>query len=83
MNKTTDNQETQEITIRNDFHHTETAVQVRCSDRRLSAAQVRRIRQALCGVPGCTCGGLLGECGPQQQRWTLEPLRDGGVQFEC
>lgn len=75
-------QATQEITIRNDFHHTETAVRVPCEGRCLTADQVRRVRNALCGVTGCKCGGLLGERGPQQQRWVAVPVEGGGVQLE-
>lgn len=27
---------------------------------------VQRCRRMLCGIKGCTCGGLLGERGPQE-----------------
>lgn len=50
-------------TITNDFHNT--SVTVRTLDGRLSARVVARVRRALCGIDGCTCGGDLSERGPQ------------------
>jgi hypothetical protein len=40
------------------------------------------VRNALCGVTGCKCGGLLGERGPQEQWWVAVPVEGGGVQLE-
>lgn len=50
------------ITIQNNFHNTSTTIR---KAGRISESQERRIRKALCGVSGCTCGGALGERGPQ------------------
>lgn len=75
-------QATQEITIRNDFHHTETTVRVPCATRRLTRRQVQRVRRTLCGIADCRCGGVLGERGPQEQRWVAVPVEGGGVQLE-
>ena len=47
------------ITIRNSFHNTE--VQVRSTS--LSGRTARQVRNTLCGVDGCCCGGTLGERG--------------------
>jgi hypothetical protein len=48
-------------TIKNDFHNT----QARTRGGRLSVSQERRIKRKLCGSQSCTCGGLIGERGPQ------------------
>ena len=48
------------ITIRNYFHGT--AYHARPQNGiRLAPWTVRRIRRALCGIDGCTCGGDLSE----------------------
>lgn len=50
--------------ITNDFHGT--AVMIRATPGRpLTAGQVLQARRALCPVSGCSCGGNLGERGPQ------------------
>lgn len=49
-------------TIKNSFHGTE----ARTRGGRLSESQERRIWNKLCGAKGCTCGGLIGERGPQE-----------------
>ena len=62
-------------TITNDFHGTETTV------RRdyLSPATVRRVRRTLCpsSSSGCTCGGFLGQRGPQD--FEVEEYQDGSA----
>lgn len=54
------------ITLRNNFHGTEHNIKAKIGDR-LSGSQIRRARKALCPSrsSGCTCGGNLGERGPQ------------------
>jgi hypothetical protein len=52
-------------TIRNDFHGTSATVRVGESGL-LSPGQIKRVRKALCGIDGCTCGGPLSERGPQE-----------------
>lgn len=52
-------------TIRNDFHETWATVRV-AEDGKLSPSQIKRIRNALCGIKGCTCGGNLSERGRQE-----------------
>ena len=50
--------------LRNEFHRTEVEVRPRRTpggDYIFSARQVRRARRLLCGLPGCKCGGNLGE----------------------
>jgi hypothetical protein len=64
------------LTLVNNFHNTETTIHVPESGK-LTATQVRRARRALCGVHGCTCGGELGERGPQVGSWTLEHINGG------
>jgi hypothetical protein len=58
------------ILLTNDFHHTESRVQPvliktgRFSGYyRISKATVMRLRNTLCGIKGCTCGGEFGERG--------------------
>ena len=63
-----------QITIHNEFHGTEYALRVKGP---LSAAQIRRCRRALCGIPACHCGGPLGERGPQPV--LIELLPDGRI----
>ena len=53
------------ITLRNDFHNSEASVRVDDLPHRLSRAQISRLRRELCGSNDCTCGGNLGERGPQ------------------
>jgi hypothetical protein len=58
---------TKTITLRNDFHCTECNVRVRFSKSgrgELTERQVKRARNVLC-CDECSCGGPLGERGPQ------------------
>lgn len=48
------------ITLTNDFHNTSRTVRVP-ADGYISAATARRIRNDLCGISGCICGGVLGQ----------------------
>ena len=50
------------ITIRNTFHGTHYRARPQRGIR-LAPRTVRRIRRALCGIDGCTCGGDLSERG--------------------
>ena len=52
------------ITIRNSFHCTAVILKANIGDE-LTPSQVKRARQTLCGIHGCTCGGPAGERGPQ------------------
>jgi hypothetical protein len=73
------------ITYSNDFHGTSTTVRVHDNGTGryyLSARQVKRARNALCGIVGCTCGGVLGERGTNHGdgtpcQWPVEDLGDG------
>lgn len=53
------------IKLYNDYHRTAYALR---KGGELSPATVRRVRNALCGMSDCTCGGVLGERGPQDAR---------------
>lgn len=70
------------ITIYNEFHNTEAAVQVTTLPATLSPSQVRRVRRKLCGIEGCTCGGDLSERGGQdvfiEALGPEEPIRLSG-----
>ncbi len=55
------------ITIRNDFHNRKVTLRTYVNAR-LTLRQIRRARRELCGSPDCTCGGVLGERGPQDVR---------------
>lgn len=52
------------ITIRNEYHNTEVRVRASIGEV-LTSGQVKRCRRALCGIDGCTCGGVLSERGQQ------------------
>ncbi len=52
------------ITIRNNFHNTEVRLKANIGDE-LTWSQIMRARRELCGIKGCTCGGPVGERGPQ------------------
>lgn len=54
------------ITLTNNFHGTSARTRAH-ADREtlLTARTVRRLSRALCGIPCCTCGGAVGERGPQ------------------
>ncbi len=57
------------VTLRNDFHDTVCRIRVSMSDNNggeLSQYQIRRVQTALCGIKGCTCGGVLGQRGSQE-----------------
>ena len=52
--------------IRNDFHNTEVTLVAKSVYKgvwHLTRSQVNRARRVLCGVAGCTCGGVLGQRG--------------------
>lgn len=53
----------QTVIISNVFHNSEIALRAEVSgqDLYLSSGQVRRARRVLCGISGCTCGGVLGQ----------------------
>lgn len=51
-------------TLRNDFHGSEVTLRAGAGQE-LSLSQILRARRTLCGITGCTCGGNLGERGPQ------------------
>lgn len=50
------------IILRNSFHGTTVSLRAEYGQE-LSHSQIRRARNTLCGVNGCTCGGNLGERG--------------------
>lgn len=62
------------ITLENDFHNTsinlipilDLANEFGGDELHLSRRQVRRAREALCGVSGCTCSGNAGTRGSQR-----------------
>ncbi|MDP1543179.1 MAG: hypothetical protein Q8L99_08520 [Polycyclovorans sp.] len=58
------------ITLSNEFHNTEASVRpVEIKEGRhtgyhkISKQTANRLRNALCGISGCTCGGNFGERG--------------------
>jgi hypothetical protein len=67
--------------LRNDFHRSSVCLRVP-ADGILSREQVARARRVLCGVAGCTCGGNLGERGPQPAPFVVTPLSDGRWKIE-
>jgi len=75
------------ITLTNNFHNTEINLVVLSNGggNMFSKSQVAKARKALCGIKGCTCGGMLGERGPQYGKLTsrlgFEPQSDGRVKI--
>jgi len=53
------------VTFTNNFHNSSVNLRLDEDYWVLTARQVRRAREALCGLRDCTCGGMLGERGPQ------------------
>ena len=68
-------------TLTNTFHGTEVTLVDRHATgvMTLTNAQIRRARQTLCGIAGCTCGGSLGERGPQSV--DIDEQGDGNIQL--
>ena len=66
------------ITLTNDFHNTSVNLVLQPHNR-LSLRQVRRARQALCGMADCDCGGPCGERGDSNPLIYLEPGADYAI----
>ena len=73
-------------TFTNNFHNTEVTVHSKrqnTAHHSLSKGQVRKIRKALCGIKGCTCGH---DCLKSTDKyWVVYEEQDGGATFrlEC
>jgi len=70
------------ITLTNNFHNTESSAFAQEHGRghyHLSASQVRHLRKRLCPRSDCSCGGILGERGRQEQQFDIIPGMDGSV----
>ena len=52
------------ITLKNEFHNTETRLRAQIGDT-LTVDQTRRAARKLCGFYDCVCGGEAGQRGPQ------------------
>ena len=53
-----------QITLKNTYHCTEARIRVaEEGETLLSRGTVNRVRRALCGIKGCTCGDALGSRG--------------------
>jgi hypothetical protein len=66
------------IKLHNDFHGSSATIRA-AYGQVLSASQVRRARNALCGVSGCLCGGELGQRGRSNSIVASQQDRDGKV----
>ena len=68
------------ITLKNEFHDTETRVRAQIGDT-LTENQVRRAARNLCGLYDCDCGGEAGQRGSQHtddgRRFVLLEERQG------
>jgi hypothetical protein len=51
------------VTLTNNYHNTQ--VTLRLKGVYLTAGQVKKSQNALCGIKGCTCSGVLGTRGYQ------------------
>lgn len=70
------------ITLTNEFHNTETRIQVK--NGKVSNRAGRRAWSILCGMKGCICGGQLGERGAQYHNGhgvqiEIDWANDGGL----
>ena len=61
------------ITLRNDFHNSSVTLNAdvrshihNVATAYLSTGQIRRAKQELCGIDGCTCSGEAGTRGRQE-----------------
>ena len=61
------------ITLKNDFHHTETKIRVKPGRNVISRSVQKRVKRALCTAT-CQCSGIMGIRGPQQDDppWELD-----------
>ena len=60
------------ITLRNDFHNTTVDLRAASLPHTLTPSQERRVLRVLCGVTGCTCGGVRGpQYSPDGRRLTV------------
>ncbi len=66
------------ITLTNDFHRTQINLVLKPHNR-LSLRQVRRAREALCGMADCQCGGDLGQRGGSNPQVYLERGADYAI----
>jgi hypothetical protein len=64
------------VPIRNDFHGTVCNLRIEYNGAALTPGQIKRCRRALCGIPTCTCGGILGQRGNQGAVDILDSGRD-------
>jgi hypothetical protein len=69
------------ITVKNDFHRTAANIRAEKSESGtlLTRATVARVRRKLCGISECTCGGVLGQRGPQLKGWDFAAMDHGEV----
>ncbi|HOQ98172.1 MAG TPA: hypothetical protein PLJ35_05075 [Anaerolineae bacterium] len=61
------------VTLRNDFHNSESTVVVPALPAVLTSSQTRKVRRELCGVSGCECGGVRGPQSHNGHRLDVEP----------
>lgn len=64
------------ITLTNDFHNTEVTLNLR-DGKNLSPGQVKKARNTLCGIKGCTCSGAVGTRGWDNPE--IEVRQDGSA----
>ena len=60
------------VTVKNSFHGTAVVLRARLG-KELTSGQIKKARKELCGVCGCTCGGPIGNRGPQDG-FTVEQI---------
>ena len=63
------------ITLINNFHNTEIILNLK-DGKNISAGQVKKSWNTLCGIKGCTCGNSLGMRGPNP---SIETRPDGSA----
>lgn len=61
------------ITLRNDFHNSSVTIRANALPHVITPSQEKRVLRALCGVTGCTCGGVRGpQRGPEGQKIVVQ-----------
>ena len=67
------------ITLTNDFHNSKSNVRINDGGKEtiLSRSVAGRVRRDLCGINGCTCGGVLGQRGNGNRGLDIAEMPNG------
>lgn len=62
------------ITLRNDFHNSESNIRVESLPHEMTASQLAKVQRELCGNRDCKCGGIRGVQHSNGKRLNVEFL---------